>query len=65
MINPQHVKDENHLRSIAKALRKEALRNYSNADFIKKILMKWHENEPRPLCLVVTVGDELLNTQIR
>lgn len=40
MINEQHVKDENHLRSlIAKALRKEVHANTApNVDFINKIL---------------------------
>lgn len=40
MINPQHVKDENHLRAlIAKALRKEVhSATAPNVDFIKKIL---------------------------
>lgn len=40
MINEQHVKDENHLRSlIAKALRKEVHANTApNVDFIKRVL---------------------------
>ena len=46
MINKQHVKDENHLRSlIAKALRKEVHANTApNVDFIKKILDEAYES---------------------
>ncbi len=46
MINEQHVKDENHLRSlIAKALRKEVHANTApNVDFIKKILDEAYES---------------------
>ena len=46
MINEQHVKDENHLRSlIAKALRKEVHANTApNVDFIKRILDEAYES---------------------
>lgn len=46
MINEQHVKDENHLRSlIAKALRKEVHANTApNVDFIKSILDEAYES---------------------
>ena len=46
MINKQHVKDENHLRSlIAKALRKEVHANTApNVDFIKRILDEAYES---------------------
>ena len=46
MINEQHIKDENHLRSlIAKALRKEVHANTApNVDFIKKILDEAYES---------------------